>query len=191
MTEKTFVLLKPDSVQRAICGDIISRFERATLKIIALKMVYADEDIAGTHYANDEEWLKSVGTKTKSSYEAKGVEVKETELEIGQRIRKQLMNFISMSPCLAIVLEGHNAIEKVRALVGPTAPSAAGPGTIRGDYSIDSYQLADNSSRPIQNLIHASDSRESAEREIKIWFTEKELHPYKRVDEELIYRKVE
>tara|TARA_Y100000310_G_scaffold344538_1_gene457828 strand:- start:2492 stop:3070 length:579 start_codon:yes stop_codon:yes gene_type:complete len=190
MIERSLVLLKPDAVQRGISGEIISKFEKATLKIIGLKMVYADEDIAGTHYANDEEWLKSVGTKTKASYEKRGVEVTETELEIGQRIRRQLMHFISMSPCVAICIEGHNAIKKVRNIVGPTAPSDAQPGTIRGDFSIDSYSLADQSGRPIQNLIHASDSKESAEKEINIWFTEKEIHPYKRVDEELIYRKV-
>ena len=191
MIERTLVLLKPDAVQRGICGELVSRFEKSTLKIIALKMVYADEKTAGTHYADHEEWLISVGTKTKSSYEKKGIEVSETEKEIGQRIRKQLMDFISMSPSMAMVLEGHNAIAKVRSIVGPTAPSGAPPGTIRGDYSIDSYSLADNSGRPIQNLIHASDAVETAKREIKIWFDENELHPYKRVDEDLIYRKVE
>ncbi len=189
MIERTLVLLKPDAVQRGMMGRIITRFEDACLKIIGMKMVYADEKLAGEHYADDEEWLIGVGNKTKSSYEKKGIVVKESAKEIGQRVRKQLMDFISMSPCLAICIEGHGAIEKIRLLVGPTAPLQAAPGTIRGDYSIDSYSLADSSNRPVQNLIHASDSPESAEREIKIWFTLKELHPYKRVDEDLIYRK--
>jgi nucleoside-diphosphate kinase len=190
MIERTLVLLKPDAVQRGICGEIIARFERTGLKIIGLKMVYADEALAGRHYADDEEWLISVGNKTKSSYEKKGLTVKESAKEIGQRIRRQLMDFISMSPCLALCLEGHGVVEKVRVIVGPTAPLQGAPGTIRGDYSLDSYALADSSGRPIQNLIHASDSVENAEREIKIWFAPKELHPYKRVDEDLIYRKV-
>ena len=111
-------------------------------------------------------------------------------MEIGQRIRKSLMDFISMSPSVAVCIEGHGVIEKVRIIVGDTAPLNALPGTIRGDYSFDSYGLADDSGRPIQNLIHASDSVGSAEREIKIWFKEDEIHPYQRVDEGLLYRKV-
>lgn len=190
MIERTLVLLKPDAVQRALCGEILSRFERTGFKIIALKMCYSSKETAGTHYANDEEWLKSVGEKTKASYEKKGLKVDESPLEIGQRIRQQLMDFLMMAPVVAIVLEGHDVIGKVRTLVGATAPSGAIPGTIRGDFSFDSYGLADNSGRPIQNLIHASDSKESADREIKIWFNDDELHPYQRVDEALLYRKV-
>lgn len=190
MIERTLVLLKPDAVQRAICGEIISRFERTGFKVIALKMCYSSKETAGQHYANDEEWLKSVGEKTKKSYAAKGKPVDEDALAIGKRIRQQLMDFLMLSPLIAVVLEGHDVIDKVRTLVGATAPSAAIPGTIRGDFSFDSYGLADASGRPIQNLIHASDSRESAEREIKIWFRDEELHPYQRVDEALLYRKV-
>jgi len=191
MMERTLVLLKPDAVQRALIGEIMQRFEKAGLKVIGLKLVHASQDRAGEHYANDEEWLKSVGTKTKAAYQKKGVELPESELEIGQRIRKQLMDFISMSPAVAICLEGHAAIEKVRVMVGATAPLNAMPGTIRGDLAFDSYGLADDSGRPLQNLIHASDAKETAEREIKIWFNENELHPYQRVDEPLLYRKGE
>ncbi len=189
MIERTLVLLKPDAVQRALVGDIISRFERTGLKIIGMKMINADKETAGKHYADDAEWLKSVGAKTKKSYEAKGIKVAEDELTIGKRIRQQLMDFISMSPSVALCIEGHGAIDKVRVIVGSTAPSTAAPGTIRGDYSMDSYALADSSKRPIQNLIHASDSRENGVREIKIWFKENELYPYTRVDEGLLYRK--
>ncbi len=190
MIERTLILLKPDAVQRALCGEIISRFERTGFKIIGLKMCYSSKETAGEHYANDEEWLKSVGAKTKKSYEAKGRLVDEDELSIGQRIRQQLMDFLMLAPVVAVCLEGHDVIDKVRLLTGATAPSAAVPGTIRGDYAFDSYGLADASGRPIQNLIHASDSKESAEREIKIWFKDAELHPYQRVDEALLYRKV-
>jgi len=189
MIERTLVLLKPDAVQRALVGEIISRFKRAGFKIIGLKMIYASKDIAGEHYADDESWLVSVGEKTKKAYESKGMVINETPKQIGQKIMQQLMDFISMSPTIAIAWEGHGVIEKVRILVGDTAPIKAQPRTIRGDYSFDSYGLADASGRPIQNLIHASDSRESAAREIKIWFGDKELHPYKRVDETLLYRK--
>jgi len=188
MKEKTLVLLKPDAVQRGLVGDIISRFEKSGFKIIGMKLIHADKETAGKHYANDEEWLKSVGAKTKKSYAEKGINMKETELEIGQRIRQQLMDFISLSPSVALCIEGHGAIEKIRLMCGSTAPINAAPGTIRGDYSFDSYGLSDKSGRPIQNLIHASDSKESAEREIKIWFNDKELQPYERVDEALLYR---
>ena len=189
ITERTLVLLKPDAVQRALAGEITARFERAGFKIIALKMCNASKETAGRHYADDEAWLVSVGDKTKKAYEAKGVVVTETSKQIGQKIRQQLMDFISMSPTIAMILEGHGVIEKVRILIGDTAPIKAQPGTIRGDYSFDSYGLADSSGRPIQNLIHASDSKESSAREIKIWFTDKEICPYKRVDETLLYRK--
>ena len=189
MIQRSLVLLKPDAVQRALVGEIISRFERTGFKIIGLKLCYASKEMAGIHYANDDAWLASVGEKTKKSYEAKGVKVAESAKDIGQRIRQQLMDFISMSPIVAVVLEGHGVIDKVRTIVGSTAPSSALPGTIRGDFAFDSYGLADSSGRPIQNLIHASDSMESASREIKIWFKESELHPYQRVDEALLYRK--
>jgi nucleoside-diphosphate kinase len=112
-----------------------------------------------------------------------------TPKELGQKVRQMLIEFITMSPTIAIVLEGHDVINKVRTIVGDTAPSRAAPGTIRGDFSFDSYGLADVSGRPIQNLIHASDSPDSAKREIAIWFKKDELHPYQRVDEALLYRK--
>ena len=190
MKERTLVLLKPDAVQRALVGDIISRIERTTLKVIGMKMVYASPELAGKHYAADEAWLRSVGEKTKASYEKKGQVVKEDAIAIGTRVRKLLMDFISMSPIIALVVEGHNAVATIRKLIGDTSPSSAAMGTIRGDYAVDSYAMADASGRPIQNLIHASGSVTEAEREISVWFTTKELHAYYRVDEALVYRKV-
>ncbi len=189
MIEHTLVLLKPDAVQRALIGEILSRFERTGFKVVGLKMCYASKDIAGRHYADDETWLVSVGEKAKKAAESKGQKVSGTPKELGQRVRQMLIEFITMSPTVAIVLEGHDVINKVRVIVGDTAPSKAAPGTIRGDFSFDSYGLADVSGRPIQNLIHASDAPESAKREIDIWFRKDEIHPYQRVDESLLYRK--
>lgn len=188
MIEKTLVLIKPDAVQRALVGEIISRFEQAGFKLIGMKMVYADKDLAGKHYADDEAWLKSVGEKTIRSYEAKGLKLGRSALEQGRLVRNQLMDFLCMSPIVALAIEGHNCIAHIRKIVGATAPADAAPGTIRGDYAFDSYKLADNSNRPIQNLIHASDSPESGEREIAIWFRPEDLHAWKRIDEDLIYR---
>jgi len=189
MTERTLVLLKPDAVQRGLVGKIIQRFEDSGFKIIGMKMIYADKETAGKHYADDEEWMKSVGEKTIKSYAAKGVKLSESAVSVGKRIRQQLMDFISMSPAVALCIEGHGAIEKIRILCGATAPLNAAPGTIRGDFSFDSYELSDHSGRPIQNLIHASDTKENAERETAVWFKKDEIHPYKRVDEDLLYRK--
>ena len=192
MIERTLVLLKPDAVQRALVGEIISRFEKPGFKIIGLKMVYADKETAGKHYADDAAWLKEVGENTRKSLAAKGQDknLEKDDMDIGRRVRSWLMEFISMSPIIALCIEGHGAIAKVRQIVGDTQPHKAAPGTIRGDFALDSYALADDATRPIQNLIHASDSKETAEREISVWFKPSELHPYKRVDEELLYRKV-
>ena len=189
MIEKTLVLIKPDGVQRALIGEIISRIERTGLKIIAMKMVHATKSQAGTHYADDEEWLVSVGEKALKAYEKRGEKPARTPREQGMWIREMLMNYITMAPAVAIVIEGHGATAKVRALVGGTSPQEAPPGTIRGDYSIDSYMLGDHLERPVQNLIHASESPQEAEREIAVWFREDELHVFKRVDEDLAYRR--
>jgi nucleoside-diphosphate kinase len=189
LMEQTLVLLKPDAVQRGIVGEIITRFERCGLKIVAMKMVYADKEIAGQHYANDEAWLKSVGEKTLASYAKKGIKLDRTALEHGQLVRSQLMDYISSSPIIALVLEGHNAVLHVRKIVGSTAPADAAPGTIRGDYSFETYAMADSLERPIKNLIHASGAVDEAKREIAIWFKPEEIHAWARIDQELFYGK--
>ncbi len=189
MIERTLVILKPDTVQRGLVGEIIQRIEKTTLKVVAMKMVYASKEQAGEHYADDQEWLISVGEKTLKSAEKKGIKLSRTALEQGQWVRQMLMNYITMSPSVVLVIEGHSAVAKIRMLCGGTSPQEATPGTIRGDYAVDSYMLADASERPVQNLIHASGTIEEAKREIKIWFTDNEIHVFKRVDEDLIYRK--
>jgi nucleoside-diphosphate kinase len=188
MKERTLILFKPDAVQRAVVGEILMRFEKVGLKIIALKMAYPDEKLASSHYPADESWMNMVGEKQKRSYEAKGIKITEDNIEIGRRVHSYLLSYLTMSPIIAVVLEGHNAVAQVRKMVGSTNPGDALPGTIRGDYTIDTYNLSDNSKRPIQNLIHASGTVQEAEREIKIWFIDEEIHDWKRVDEDLIYR---
>src|SRR3989344_1664033 len=188
MKEKTLVLIKPDGVQRALIGEIIKRFETTGLKIIAMRMVYASKELAGKHYAEDEEWLKSVGEKAAKAAKERGDTLKESPIEFGRKIRSQLLDYISMSPVVALVLEGHNAVATVRKIVGPTSPEHAQPGTIRGDFSHETYVMADTKGRPIQNLIHASGSAAEAAREIPVWFMPNEIHAYMRVDESLMYR---
>ena len=191
MNEHTLVLIKPDAVQRALVGDIISRFERCGLKIVGMKMVLPTSKQAALHYADDDEWKFAVGTKQKKSYAAKGKVIEKTEVELGTIVRNQLIEFLTMSPIVALAIQGHNAVAHVRKIVGETSPQDSAPGTIRGDYSFDTYQLADVSKRPLQNLIHASSEVDEATREINIWFTSQELHDWKRIDEELLYRKIE
>lgn len=186
--EKTVVLIKPDGVQRGLVGEIFSRFERCGLKIVALKMVYPNEEVASAHYIADADWLEMVGKKQRSSYEEKGIKIDRPNVEIGHQVRKYLIDFLRLSPVIALVIQGHNAVSHVRKIVGATSPQDSLPGTIRGDYSFDTYELADTSRRPIQNLIHASGSVSDAEREIKVWFEPEEIHEWKRVDETLLYR---
>lgn len=189
MIEQTLVLLKPDAVQRGLVGEIIRRFEISGMKIVGLKMVHASEEHAGRHYADDKEWLESVGAKSLESYKKKGIVVNESPIALGKRVRKRLIDFLISTPILAIVLEGHNAVVHTRKMVGVTAPSDAMPGTIRGDFSFDTYTLSDASNRPIQNLVHASDSIETAKREIAVWFRPEELFEWKRADEHILYKK--
>lgn len=189
MIEQTLVLIKPDGIQRALVGEIISRFEKCGLKIVAVKMDYADKERAGKHYIDDEAWLNEVGKKSIESYAKKGITMKESAKQIGLKVRQYLIDFLSMSPIIALVIEGHNAVSHVRKIVGSTSPGDAIPGTIRGDYSFDTYTLSDKSNRTIQNLVHASGTPEEAKREIQIWFKQEEIHAWKRIDEELLYRR--
>lgn len=187
--EKTLVIIKPDGVQRGLVGEIISRFEKIGYKIIAMKMAYADKELAGKHYEADDDWLEEVGRKQRASYGKKGVKLEKTNKELGNRVRDYLVDYISMSPVVAMIIEGHNAVAHIRKICGATSPQDSAPGTIRGDMAFDTYQLADSSERPIQNLIHASGSVEEAKREISLWFKPEDIHAWKRVDEILLYRK--
>lgn len=182
MIEKTLVLLKHDSISRSLVGKIISRFEDIGLKIVAIKMLIPDEDLAKNHYFLDEEWAKSVYEKTKISYEKdnKPFPYKEP-LELGKQIQDWNMKFLREGPIIALILEGPHSIEIVRKLVGSTEPKSSPPGTIRGDFAmIESYSVADKNSRVLRNLIHASDSPKSAQREIALWFKPSEIQSYKK-----------
>ncbi len=187
--ERTLVLIKPDGVQRGLVGEIIKRFEQRGLKISALKMVEGGEEQIGKHYAEDIGWLKSVGKKTRKSFAEKGIEMEEADESIGRRIRAWLMNYVSSGPVVAMVVEGNHAIEVVRKITGATEPRTAPAGTIRGDFSIDSYMLGDNLKRPVKNLIHASGNKKEAENEIHVWFSEDEIYDYERADEKVEFHK--
>jgi len=187
MIEQTLVIVKPDGVQRGLLGEVLGRFEKVGLKIIGMKMVWADEELVGRHYEDDEAYLSGVGEKALENAKEKGVEMKETALEIGKRVRETNMKYISTGPVLAFVLEGNTAVKTVRNIVGGTNPLTADMGTIRGDLTIDDFSQADQESRSVRNLMHASGEVEEAEREIKLWFKEDELHKYQTVMDKVLH----
>ncbi len=151
MIERTLILIKPDGVQRSLVGEITARFEKVGLKIVGMKMVWVDKKFAEQHY---------------SAHSSK-------------KFFKSLVGFLTEGPIVAIVLEGIHAIDVTRKLVGSTEPKSAAPGTIRGDLAHHSYEHSDKKGMPIKNLIHASENKKDAEKEIKLWFTAKEMHSYK------------
>lgn len=157
--EKTLVIFKPDAVMRGIVGEILTRFERVGLKIVAAKMLRPDYEHFYEHY-------EGIGTlKTR-----KGEEIFETQMQEMQQ-----------GPVIAIVLEGVEAVELVRKLVGPTEPKSAAPGTIRGDYAHITYGQASAAKRGVPNVVHASADAGEAEREIAHWFSDTELVDYDNV----------
>ncbi|MFA6551299.1 MAG: nucleoside-diphosphate kinase [Patescibacteria group bacterium] len=188
--EQTLVLIKGDGVQRGLVGEIIHRFERVSLKIKAMKMVWPNADLVNRHYdPSNTEWLEDIGNKALKGYEKKGMKVDKTALEIGKHVQENLLGLLGAGPVVAIVLQGAHAAELVRKLVGSTDPLSAAPGTIRGDFALDSYHMSDVDDRAIRNLIHASGNVEEAKREIEIWFDETELQDYVMPYDEVVYNK--
>lgn len=176
VNEKCLVLLKPDCISRNLIGKFIERIEIAEMRIIGMKMVLPSEDLIAEHYIDDHDWLVSAGRKRwKRDHPDK--ELPEADaIEIGQEIRRYLIRGISHQRIVAMVVKGVNAIQHLRKLAGSTEPLSADPGTLRGSYSVDSYEIANIEHRSIQNLIHVSDSVISSEREIKIWFRQDEIY---------------
>ena len=142
MTERTLVLIKPDGVQRQLVGRIVDRYEERGLKIVGLKLTWIDRALAERHYDVHRERPFFAG----------------------------LVEFITSGPLVALALEGPNAIAVVRAINGATRPHEAAPGTVRGDYALETAQ----------NIVHASDSDETAVAELALWFTPDELVDYER-----------
>ncbi|MFW5945519.1 MAG: nucleoside-diphosphate kinase [Candidatus Natronoplasma sp.] len=147
--ETTFLMVKPDGVQRGLIGKVVSRLEDKGLRIDAMKMMQIDKQEAKEHYAEH---------KGKDFYEP-------------------LLDFITSGPVVVMAVSGDSAISVIRDMVGATDPKEADPGTIRGDYGLDVGR----------NIVHAADSKESAERELDIFFEKKEYQEYSRVEETWIY----
>lgn len=159
--QRTLVLFKPDTVQRGLVGEILTRFERVGLKIVATKMIAPDKQHYHTHYE-----------------------------EIGQMITRRgehafdvTLQMMVQGPVIAMVFEGVEAVALVRKLVGATEPKSAEPGTIRGDYSHMSFGYADAEGKGIPNLIHASGDVDEAKKEISHWFSDDEMYDYQALNE--------
>lgn len=183
--EKTFVLIKPDGVQKGLIGEVIKRFEQRDLKIVALEMFAPTLQMIDDHYPKDEAWITRLGHKTLSTYEKYGLDPvaslgSSDPLVLGKMVRGWLLDFMTSAPLVRIVVQGLHAVDMVRKIAGPTLPYAADMGTLRGDFSIDSPALANSEKRAVANILHASETPEEAAHEIKHWFGKSEIHTYKR-----------
>jgi nucleoside-diphosphate kinase len=186
--ERTLVLIKPDAVLRGIVGEIIHRFEKVGMKIVAMKMLQAPTEILEKHYFKDEKWMKEKGELYKKKL---NLPESQDAVKIGKGIVESLVKDMQISPIIAIVLEGNNAVNTVKRLTGPTNIDEASPGTIRGDFSHDTFELANRSNRPNLTIIHATDNKDDAKKEIDFWFSPEEIHSYTKPEESVHYRKIE
>ncbi len=188
--ERTLVIIKPDGVQRSLIGEIIKRYERVGLKLAGLKIIIPSEELATDHYykVGGEAWLEAVGAKARAAYEKKGEQSPyETNRDNGMAVMKANAKYLSAGPVVAMVWQGNQAVPIVRKLTGGTEPLTSDVGTIRGDFTLDSYSAADTDSRSIRNLIHASGTVAEAQLEIPMWFKDEELINYNLVQEQILY----
>jgi len=186
--EKTLVLVKPDGVQRGLIGEVIKRYEQCGLKLIALKMLIPSKKLSHDHYHLDPTWPLKNGTRTLEGYKLKGKTPPTNDpLEMAEITRKTLTNYLSSGPVVAMIWQGMNAVLNIRKITGHTEPFQSTPGTIRGDYTIDSYDMADLDHRSVRNIIHASGSVEEAKDEIPLWFNTNEILNYRLISEEILY----
>ena len=190
--ERTVVLLKPDAVKRGLVGELVTRFEKVGLKIVAMKMVQINEAHASKHYpVTRTEWIENIGKRALETYKEYGRDPSEdlddlTPMEMGKKMAHWLVDFLTSGPVVAMLLESENAIATVRKMVGHTFGDKALPGTIRGDYSHARGYSSFATKRAGHNLIHASGNKEEAKFEEQLWFKNNEIFEYKRVDEEML-----
>ena len=185
--ERTFVILKPDTVQRSLMGDVIGRFERVGLKFVGMKMIVPREEQLLTHYNKDEAWFLKKGDRIVKELAEAGLPVTKEPIEYGKDIIRTIVHYMTAAPVLAMVLEGNQSVAVVTKLVGSTEPATSDVGTIRGDFTLDSYGHSSYENRAVRNLVHCSESPAEAEREIAIWFTEDELMNYTTAQERIMY----
>ena len=191
--EITFLMAKPDAVQRGLTGEIIRRIEQVGLKIVGLRMFSPTNKQIDDHYPKDEAWITRLGEKTLATYAKYGYDANK-ELgtdkaeKIGPMVRSWLLKFMDSGPVVVMVIKGVHAVEMTRKIAGSTMPSDSELGTIRGDFSVDSSAAANRDKRAVYNLVHASETEDEAEHEIKHWFRKSaDLSDYERSDEMVMY----
>jgi nucleoside-diphosphate kinase len=187
--ERTFVIIKPDGVQRSLIGEVIKRFERIGLKLIGLKMAVVDNDMARKHYTLDPEWIRKTGAKAiKGTFTDRGLPSPyKDDIEAGEQVLSWLTKYITSGPVVMMAWEGAHAVGIVRKLVGGTEPLTCDVGTIRGDFVLDSYRMADTDKRAVRNTIHASGSVEEATQELNLWFKPEEMINYRLIQDAILY----
>ena len=186
--ERTLVIIKPDGIQRTLIGEIVKRYEQSGLKLVGLKMIVPTVEMIEKHYLIDPEWRVKTGLKTIESYKKKGKKPpSEDPLEVTEVILNNLKKYMTKGPTVAMVWQGMHAVGIVRKITGGTEPLTSDMGTIRGDYTIDSYEVSDIDGRAVRNLLHASGSTEDAEKEISLWFHPKEIVDYRLINEAMLY----
>ena len=186
--ERTFVIIKPDGVQRSLVGQIISRFEQVGLKLIGIKMVIPTEKQCLTHYNKDDSWFLKKGSMIADNRKKANLPVTKEPIEYGRDIIRALVQYMTAGPVVAMIWQGCEAVHVVKKLVGETDPRGAGVGTIRGDFSSESYQICDiDGARGMRNLVHCTDNPSESQREIDIWFTKDEIASYTLLNEAVLY----
>ncbi|MDO8538634.1 MAG: nucleoside-diphosphate kinase [archaeon] len=188
MLERTLILIKHDGIQRSLVGEILKRFEQRGMKIIGMKMVLPTKEMALNHYVMTDAWIEKLGNNTRSAAKSKGIELKETNREIAERVRQWNIDYLTEGPIIALAFEGFHAIEIGRKLVGHAEARQAQIGTIRGDFTVESYEMADSKQRTIRSIVHASGNLEEATNELSLWFSAKELHEYERLDWKIMHK---
>jgi len=186
--ERTFVIIKPDGVQRSLIGEIIKRYEKIGLKLIGLKMGVTTGDMIEKHYTIDPEWMRKTGEKTIANYKEKGAKPPSDDpIEITKIVLKNLKKYMTSGPVIMMVWQGAHAVGIVRKITGTTEPLTSDVGTIRGDFVLDSYIMSDTDGRAVRNILHASGTVEEAEKEIALWFRKDELINYSIIQETILY----
>jgi nucleoside-diphosphate kinase len=166
--ERTLVVLKPDTVQRGLVGEILARFEKAGLKIVGMKMVRPDE----AHYHKHYEGISKLISRW------------------GEDIYRVTLSQLTEGPVIAIALEGVEAVQHVRKMVGKTDPKDSAPGTIRGDYTHVTRAYTNPKGATLPNLVHASGDPEEAKQELELWFGKDELYDYSTLADQVVHGRV-
>lgn len=186
--ERTLVVIKPDGIQRSLIGEVVKRYEQIGLKLVGIKMLIPTVEHIEKHYTLDPEWRVKTGLKSIKAYTDKGLTPPSTDpLKITEIILKNLTNYMTKGPVVAMVWQGAHSVEIVRKITGGTEPRTSPVGTIRGDYVLDSYAMSDVDGRAVRNIVHASGSVKEANDEIPFWFKDSELFDYRLIADEMLY----